>query len=241
LKKIKELALKKEPPFKSWVKEDPWFKDAYIYFTVLEYLEEIDDEYIFVCTHDETLKRAFEKHANIRVIEDFQWFREKSEVFFYNDNYFIEKFNEKLSTSISKDNISESWIWLNWNKFLLVSINNKEYIVEIDFQGNELVPQVTNAQWIELFKLPKETLDEKINNFIESRSFSNTHRAVEELSEYSKFLSDKNIIDILYAVTVNSQIISDDDVKQFINDIFEPNKEIINSELKNEIERFLND
>ncbi len=67
---MKNLALKKEPPFKKNVKEDPGFKDAYIYFTILEYLQTCTDKYIFVCTEDVTLKEALQKHPNIKVIKD---------------------------------------------------------------------------------------------------------------------------------------------------------------------------
>ena len=43
---MKQLALKKEPPFVPDDGSDKGFKDAYIYFTVLEYLEGIEDKYI---------------------------------------------------------------------------------------------------------------------------------------------------------------------------------------------------
>jgi len=51
LYEIKELALKKAPPFVSDDSSDKGFKDAYIYFTVLEYFQSIDDQYIFFATN----------------------------------------------------------------------------------------------------------------------------------------------------------------------------------------------
>jgi hypothetical protein len=62
LYQIKNLAIKKEPPFVSRNGSDKGFKDAYIYFTVLEYLQNTSDKYLFFITTDSLLKAAFEEH-----------------------------------------------------------------------------------------------------------------------------------------------------------------------------------
>jgi len=68
LPEIKKLAINKTSPFEASEGTDKGFKDAYIYFTVLEYLQNIDAKYIFVCSKDKRFKKAFELHSNILAI-----------------------------------------------------------------------------------------------------------------------------------------------------------------------------
>jgi hypothetical protein len=59
------LALDKKPPFEDKDKSDKGFKDALIYFSVLEYLQETPNKKVFVCVKDERLKEAFNEHDDI--------------------------------------------------------------------------------------------------------------------------------------------------------------------------------
>jgi hypothetical protein len=49
LPKITDLALDKKPPFEDKDKSDKGFKDALIYFSVLEYLQETPNKKVFLC------------------------------------------------------------------------------------------------------------------------------------------------------------------------------------------------
>ncbi|MDP3465477.1 MAG: PIN domain-containing protein [Sulfuricurvum sp.] len=128
---MKELALKKEPPFVSDDGSDKGFKDAYIYFTVLEYLENIADKYIFFVTNDKLFKVAFEKFPNVRVIESYDEFIKKSISVLY-DDYFIEKLKIEIDNDIEKEHIIDYLIDFNENQILSIHTNGKQYVVEVD-------------------------------------------------------------------------------------------------------------
>jgi rRNA-processing protein FCF1 len=130
---MKQLALKKEPPFVPDDGSDKGFKDAYIYFTVLEYLEGIEDKYIFFVTNDKLLKVAFEKNPNIRVVESYDEFIQKSISVLY-DDYFIAKLKSEIDAEIEEKNIIEYSINENENQILIINMADKKYIVEVDSQ-----------------------------------------------------------------------------------------------------------
>ncbi|MGE3593791.1 MAG: hypothetical protein AB7G52_15035, partial [Arcobacter sp.] len=124
---------KKEPPFVPDDGSDKGFKDAYIYFTVLEYLEGIEDKYIFFVTNDKLLKVAFEKNPNIRVVESYDEFIQKSISVLY-DDYFIAKLKSEIDAEIEEKNIIEYSINENENQILIINMADKKYIVEVDSQ-----------------------------------------------------------------------------------------------------------
>lgn len=130
---MKQLALKKEPPFVPDDGSDKGFKDAYIYFTVLEYLEGIEDKYIFFVTNDKLLKVAFERNPNIRVVESYDEFIQKSISVLY-DDYFIAKLKSEIDAEIEEKNIIEYSINENENQILIINMADKKYIVEVDSQ-----------------------------------------------------------------------------------------------------------
>lgn len=130
---MKQLALKKEPPFVPDDGSDKGFKDAYICFTVIEYLEEIEDKYIFFVTNDKLLKMAFSKYPNIRVVESYDEFIQKSISVLY-DDYFIGKLKSEIDAEIKKENITEYSINENENQILIIDMEDKKYIVEVDSQ-----------------------------------------------------------------------------------------------------------
>jgi rRNA-processing protein FCF1 len=71
------------------------FKDTLIYFSVLEYLQEIPNKKVFVCTNDIRLKKALNNHNNIIVVENHEAFKQQIVSQFF-DDYFIEKVNTEL-------------------------------------------------------------------------------------------------------------------------------------------------
>lgn len=136
---IKELALTKEPPFVPQDGSDKGFKDAYIYFTVLEYFQEIDDKYIFFVTDDDLLKQAFSNNPNVYVIKDYDAFVRQSVSGFY-DQYFIDKLNEfildlgtlPIRSTVKKENIIDYSTNEDENQLITINIDEKNYLVEID-------------------------------------------------------------------------------------------------------------
>jgi rRNA-processing protein FCF1 len=228
LEQMKELALNKRPPFEAGEGTDKGFKDTYIYFTVLEYLQAIPDKTIFVCTKDGKLKEAFEKHPNIIVVQGYADFIENSSVIFY-DDYFIGKLKAEVHSAIGKESIINYWVNINENQVLLVRTDDGNYVVEID--SGEIVA----TDHVDAYA-------EAINNLINSGSFASTHSAIGLLHPYIHFLSDDEITRILEATSTNEQIywiINDEDVKQFIGTLYESKKGILSSEIETMIEELL--
>ena len=228
LEQMKELALKKLPPFEAGDNTDKGFKDACIYFTTLEYLQSIDDKTVFVCCKDSRLKEAFEKHPNIIVIESFDAFIQNSITVFY-DDYFIDKLKTKINDDISKESIIDYWININDNRVLLVEIEGEKTAVEVD--AGEIVTFEKTAAYL-------VTIDTLVN----SGAFATTHSAIETLNPYLHFLSDDEILKILKASIENNQIrrvLTDDDVKQFVSTLFDNKKGLLAPELEEKIKQRL--
>lgn len=226
LEQIKELALKKQPPFEAGDNTDKGFKDAYIYFTTLEYLQSIPDKFVFVCCKDGRLKEAFQKHPNIIVIDSYDSFIQNSITRFY-DDYFIEKLQSEVHADISKDHIIDYWININENQVLLVEVADEQYVVEVD------AGEIVAFEKVDAYS-------KTINALINSMSFANTHSTIEELNSYLHFLSDDEIIKILEAAIDNGQIyciIGDGDVKQFISMLYDKKKRILPPELATNIQK----
>lgn len=153
LYEMKELALKKAPPFVVDDGSDKGFKDAYIYFTVLEYFQNIDDQYVFFATNDKLFKEAFKDNPNIKVIENYDEFVKQSVSEFY-DDYFIEKLNQfiidlgtlPIKSEIKKENIINHSTNEDDNKIITISIDDKNYLIEID-SGEILSCEFEDLEW----------------------------------------------------------------------------------------------
>jgi len=216
---MKDLAIGKLAPFEPSDGTDKGFKDTYIYFTILEYLQGIPDKYVFVCVKDKRFKTAFEGHHNIIPIESYNEFKQHSVSQFRSD-YFIGKVNAQLDLTITKENIIEYWHNIYDNQNVLVSFGDVEYVLETD--SKEIVGSVKKDEFEGLIPL-----------LVNSGSFPTTHSAIEELTPFINYLSNEEIIAILNASCTNQQIqwiIDDDDVKQFIGTLYEATKELIEDE-----------
>ncbi len=222
---IKELALKKQPPFEKSDDTDKGFKDALIYFTILEYLQEIPDKYIFVCVKDGRFKEALQKHDNIIIVKDYSEFKQKSISQFF-DDYFIESVNIEITdVEITKEYIVEYWHNINDNQNVLIKVEDDEYIIEVD--SGEIV----GSSKPELYKPNIELL-------IKSDDFETTHNAIEELSSFENYFSDEDIFKILNASFSNEKIkwiINEDDVKEFIGTLYKAKSELV----ENDVAEFL--
>jgi rRNA-processing protein FCF1 len=216
---IKELAIAKQPPFEAADGTDKGFKDALIYFSVLEYLQEVPNKYVFVCAKDNRLGEAFKNNPNVFVVKDYSEFKQHSISQFF-DNYFIEKVNEELGIVISKENIKEYWYNINDNKVVLIDVEGEEFVIETD--SGEIINSMARSEYTIL-----------IDALVNSSSFDQTDEVVAELVNLSPFFNDEEILKILNASKKNSQInwiINKPQVKELIGTLYESRKEIIDDE-----------
>lgn len=228
LEQMKELALKKLPPFEMGDSTDKGFKDACIYFTTLEYLQSIPDKLVFVCCKDSRLKEAFEKHPNVIAIGSFDEFIQNSITTFY-DDYFIEKLKSEIHGDISKESIVDYWININDNRILLIEIEDEKTAVEVD------AGEIVAFEKVDAYS-------KTIKSLIDTGSFAITHFVIEKLNPYLHFLSDNEILKIFNASLENDQIriiITDGDVKQFISTLYHRKKGILPAELRVKLKRRL--
>lgn len=224
LEQIKELAIKKLPPFENNEGTDKGFKDTYIYFTILEYLQTVTDKYIFVCTKDGKFKEALEKHPNIKVIKDFEEFRKESISSFY-DEYFINKLKETVNIDVTEENIADFWISINGNQILLIEMEDEKFVIEVD--SGEIIG----------FKNTNE-YESDINNLIHSGNFGDTHTTIRKLKKYTNFFSDEEIKNMIEAIFDNYEIKGAmmHGVKDFYWELFETKKDILERDLKEKME-----
>ncbi|QXP58368.1 PIN domain-containing protein [Olleya sp. HaHaR_3_96] len=219
LLKIKELAFNKLPPFEGSDNTDKGFKDALIYFSVLEYLNEIPNKYIFVCAKDGRLKEAFDSEPNIIVVKSYEEFKQKSISQFFGD-YFIEKLNEFLGFTVVKENIIRFWININDNQVIIINVDDDIYAIEVD--SGEIIGSALIDEYVPI-----------INKLISSPNFGITHDSIAYLNDYISFFEEDQINAILDASYNNDQIrwiIDDDGTKQFIGFLYENTEVITNDE-----------
>jgi len=215
LEDIKKLALGNLPPFDET--SDKGFKDAYIYFSILEYLGNIEGESIFVVTKDDRLKLALNDNARVTVVKDFDEFEKRIDAYF-RDDYFINRLKEEVSENVKAECINEIWLNSEENWVIKFTCNDVTHFVEVDFSSREIISS-TNFDF-SVF----------VNELINSGSFSTTHSMVSSLSAYVKYLSDQEIVNIIEASTDNSQIYSiatDEDVKEFFLSMYRSKSQII--------------
>lgn len=219
LPKIKELAVNKKPPFEGRDNTDKGFKDALLYFSVLEYLQEIPNKNVFVCAKDGRLKEALDSHQNIIVVESYDEFKIKSVSQFY-DEYFIEQVKKELNIEITKDNIIEHWTNFDDNQNVLISLNGDEFVVEVD--SGEIVNSANKNQFLE-----------NLQSLIGSTSFNKTDLRVDDLEAYKTLFSQEEIQNLLVAAYDNTQIrwiIDKDELTQFFGPLYLSNKHLVETE-----------
>lgn len=241
--KVVDLAINKSAPFEDGDRTDKGFKDSYIYFIILDYLQRFSKKQIFLCTGDGRLKDSFKDYPNVICVENFEEFKKYSISSFVTD-YFIENLNNILGEkSITKDSITDSWTGLSGNRILKILLDNEEILIEIDLESKEIVTQEEDILFEDnVYHYKYEDFQKAIYSLINSGMFLSTHNAISRLGRYINFLSDDDVLKILEASVDNSQIymiVDDIDVKQFILDLYKKKKDILNSDLKLEIERLL--
>ncbi len=214
INKIREMSLKKIPPFKK--DKDEGFKDAYIHCTILDFIEKHPNEIFYFYTKDKVLADSFSDNQQIKIIESYEEFINANPK--YSDEYFLRKLREHLlEESIVKESILKIWKNIEGNDVLSLSIGVDSYVVEIsdrEIIGSENV----------------KSYQEGISNFINSANFRSTHEAIIGLIPYLNFLTDNEIRSLLEASYCNNQIkwiAGDDDVKEFILNLYEKKKDVL--------------
>jgi len=219
LERIKNLCLENNPPFEEGT--DKGFKDAYLYLTILEYLEN-NGENIYLVTKDERLKQSFDGNGRVIVVKNFAEFEEMSDIYFKRD-YFINRLQEEVSPGITRENIVDFWLNINDNWVLKIQTESNTFLVEVDFSSKEII-EFTDVDF-----------SEGIRNLVNSGSFQSTHSAIAEIVDYRKYFSDEQITELLGAAISNSQIwfvANDNDVKEFFTSLYEGKSRTISDEIK---------
>jgi hypothetical protein len=182
LDEIKQLCLAGLPPFED--STDKGFKEAYIYFTILEYLSSIKDGNLFIVTRDERLKMALEKHRRIKVVKDYEEFKSYDTEYF-KSQYFIGRLKEAVDETIEASGINAIYLNIDKNWVLRVSIDgNKTYLIEVDFRSREIID------------FTDEDYKDDINELINSPNFATTHACVNSLEGKINYFSDDDILNL---------------------------------------------
>ncbi len=224
--KMKELALNHLPPFDKV--SDKGFKDAYIYFTVLEYIKNCGDETMFFWTKGHRLREAFAKQDRVRVVKDFEEF-EKHTTTYFKEKYFISKLKQEVAENISRDCIKNIWLNIEENWVIEISCEHKTSFVEVDFASRE-INDFTDFDFAR-----------GIQSLVISDSFASTHCYIDKIRDYVKYFLDKQIEDLIEASTENSQIIwiaEDEDVREFFLKLYTARKSRTSEETREVFERY---
>ena len=225
LLKIKELCHKRIAPFES--SGDKGFKDAYIYLTILEYMEGITDEQVFFVTKDARFKEAFEGIRKITVIENFQEF-EKFNISSFKEEYFINKLKEEVSDKITSDSIFEVSTNIEDNWILKVNDGGLVVYVLVDFSSREIISFTNDFSGY-------------ISKLSIAGNFQTVHDTVAELEPYRSFFSDKDILQLFNAAISNNQIYqiaTDEDVRAFFMELYSIRKYLLDTEAQEAFEAY---
>lgn len=225
LEQIKMLALQNKAPFDT--NSDRGFKDAYILFTIQEYLKNTADEIVFVVTSDSRLGEAVSKNPKVKVIDDFRGF-ERNRATFFTEEYFLELLSQYLECPLTTDSIHR--VGFNTKNNWLVEIKTEEdvlgtlnYLVEVDFASKEFIGKYEGE------------LAKHVAALINSGSFTETKSNISALRNKISYLYLREAVEILEASLENNQICwiaEDSPVRGFIRALFEKCSEKLEESLK---------
>lgn len=233
LYKMKNMALKNVPPFKA--STDAWFKDCYIYFTVLEYIEQNPWKEYYFCTNDWDFQKAWTDNANVTPIKNWD---EVEKIVLKIDDYLSEKITSYLNWTYWTDKwFSFKYLWKNINEnFIIRAMHNddsREFRIEIE--EREIVNSICMDDYLFEFNERSYSLIDWIENLCNSWSFWRTHIWVWIVLKNIMFLSKEDVITIIESWTRNSQLYQlfwDSDVREFFWKLYEFIKNDIDDELK---------
>lgn len=136
LQLMRVLATKNLAPFDAGT--DKGFKDAYIYYTILQCCETTDDE-VFLITGDGRLADALKGNAKVTVLKSIDEYFANREEYFKGD-YFLGILRDEFEdVEISADSVvnvlrSEDDDWV-----LEIVAKGEHYIVDVDFASKEII------------------------------------------------------------------------------------------------------
>lgn len=197
------MALAHLPPFDKNI--DKGFKDAIIYFSILEFLNRTPEDCVYFVTKDARLKEAFLAEKRVRIISDFEEFQHHRASYF-KEEYFITKLCGEVDWDIKPEHVRDVWMNINSNWVVLIDMGVVVYRVETDFSTREVIG------------FTSEDFSQSIEELCISGNFRTTHAAIEILDGFKQYLSDIEISRLMAAANVNDQIYwlaVDDDVKEF--------------------------
>jgi len=218
LEQIKSMCLTGSPPFED--STDKGFKDAYLYFTILEYLNSIKDDTLYVVTKDVRMKMALQKHKRIRVVQDYDEFARYNTEYF-KDEYFIGRLKEEVDGEIEESDILQISLNTNENWVLRIRKNDKTYLVEVDFLSKEII-SFTDEDYLD-----------DINRLVSSSNFATSHAYVASLKDKINYFSEDDVHKILLAANQNDQIYwiaEDDDVKGFFGELYKAKSSMLDED-----------
>lgn len=201
---FRSMAILNQAPFNK--DSDKGFKDACIYVSVLNHLEQLGDRSVFFWGRDGRLKEAFDVHPTVTVVNTLETYHRKSSRFLM-DDYFFGILSTELEFDVTSEDIGRTWRNNADNWIIEVIKNDSTYLVEIE--SREVVIAVE-----------EEDLDGKVSALVSSGSFSRTHSAVADLIDLVSLLSPQHLESLNQAAEANSQVnwlLSDDDVKEFFD------------------------
>lgn len=137
LNDIRELAIAHQAPFEA--NTDGGFKDAIIYFTVIQYTVSHPDDKISFISKDQRLCEAFKKHPNIKVFKEYDEYEKYQQNYFVTD-YFIDRLRTDLGDetitpeSIVNTELGSDLIWR-----LKIETSLWVFDLEVDYASREIL------------------------------------------------------------------------------------------------------
>lgn len=211
LLEIKQMAIEKKPPFEGKNKEsDKGFKDVYIYFTILEFLEK-EQKQIYFIAKDELVKEAFKDNPLVSIHDSYDNYI-NSRLSYYGDEYFLEQLSLELDDKILSKHIKNKYI---------TPLNTVQLYIEKDTKKINVFCDYTTRELLEYESLDK-SIENKVNgieSLRNSTSFEKTHDAIEQLSKYSDYTNEQE--EELINIFLNNRqvfwIATDEDVEKFFS------------------------
>lgn len=201
---FRSMAVLNQAPFNE--DSDKGFKDACIYISILNYLENFAGRSVFFWGSDGRLKEAFKDHSPVQVVNTLEIYHSKSARFMM-DDYFFGILSTELEIEIGSEQIAGTWRNKSDNWIIEVAKDGRTYLVEAESR------QVVGF-------VEEDELESKVSALVSSGSFVSTHHAVADLKELIPYLSTQHIEDINRSSEDNSQVnwvLSDDDVEEFFD------------------------
>lgn len=238
LLEMKRLAILKQPPFEEKDWNDKGFKDCYIYFTVLEYQANNPDIKVFFWTKDQKLQSAYE-NTSIQIIKGIEDYEKK----FGLSAYQKEKIASIFEANVENVIFTKTEQNINNNQLILTSVPDFlwtifRYRFEID--NGEIVDYISEDSVVG----SGYSVEEVISNFTNSWSFRETHIWGSNLSSIQQYLLKDELIQVFQAIINNFQIyaiIGDDDIFEFVNNLFIKRGDILDQEEKDQIRNLLDE